>query len=104
MLQMCVDDQRNSKTGTHREWTKTHQRRVERHREGGSGAKPREGRARPSGREVTKRTKSNLEEAQMEVPTASKTTTNSSSGSHDTSLKFKQYRWNGENGQPCSPV
>ena len=75
---MCVDD-RNSKTGTHGEWTKTYQRRVERHREGGSGATAREGKARQSGREVTKRLKSNPEKAQMDVPTASKTMTNSSS-------------------------
>ena len=79
----CVSTIRGTgKTGTHREWTKTHQRRVERHREGGSGAKASEGRAlRPSGREVTKRTKSNPEEEQMDVPTASKTMTNSSSRS-----------------------
>ena len=38
MFGMCVDDRRN----THGERTKTNQRRVERHREGGSGAQARE--------------------------------------------------------------
>ena len=73
MFGMCVDDQRNSKTGTHGEWTKTNHRRLERHREGGSDAKTSEGRARQSGREMTTRTTSNPEKAQMDVPTASKT-------------------------------
>ena len=43
MFWMCVVDQRNSKTGTHGEWTKTNQRGVERPREGGSRAKACEG-------------------------------------------------------------